>query len=63
MGKDDIQFCLAVNENEETKIILQEINGKGQVEGGLMNFMETELSKLKYLLGLKQYGQRFTLNH
>jgi AAA15 family ATPase/GTPase len=52
LNKEDVQFYLAVNENDETKIVPQEVNDKGQVEGGLMNFMETELSNLKSLLGV-----------
>ena len=49
---NDVQFYLAKSEDDETKIIPQEINDKGQIEGGLMNFMETELSNLKSLLGV-----------
>ena len=52
LNKNDVQFYLAVNENDETKIISQDVNDKGQIEGGLMNFMETELSNLKTLLGV-----------
>lgn len=52
LNKEDVQFYLAINENDETKIIPQEVNDKGQIEGGLMNFMETELSNLKTLLGV-----------
>jgi len=52
LSKDDVQFYLAKGENDETKVIPQEVNDKGQIEGGLMSFMETELSNLKVLLGL-----------
>jgi predicted ATPase len=52
LSKDDVQFYLAVVENDETKIIPQEVNDKGQIEGGLMSFMETELGNLKKLLGI-----------
>ncbi|MEJ7677308.1 MAG: hypothetical protein WKG06_05420 [Segetibacter sp.] len=52
LNKNEVQFYLAVFENDETKIIPQEVNDKGQIEGGLMNFMETELSNLKTLLGV-----------
>jgi hypothetical protein len=52
LNKDEVRFYLATNENDETKIIPQEVNDKGQIEGGLMNFMETELSNLKSLLGV-----------
>ena len=52
LSRDEVQFYLAKKEDDETKIIPQEVNDKGQVEGGLMNFMETELSNLKSLLGL-----------
>lgn len=52
LSRDDVQFYLAVNEDGETKIIPQEVNDKGQIEGGLMNFMEAELSNLKSLLGI-----------
>lgn len=49
---EDVQFLLASNENGETKITPQEVNDKGQIEGGLMNFMEVELNNLKTILGL-----------
>lgn len=52
LKKEDVRFYLAVNENDETNIIPQEVNDKGMIEGGLMNFMETELSNLKTLLGV-----------
>ena len=52
LSRDDVQFYLAKKEDDETKIIPQEVNDKGQIEGGLMNFMEAELSNLKTLLGL-----------
>lgn len=52
LNKDDVQFYLAKFEDGETKIIPQEVNDKGQIEGGLMNFMETELANLKTLLGV-----------
>ena len=52
LKKDVVQFYLAINENDETKIISQQVNDKGQIEGGLMNFMETELSNLRTLLGV-----------
>ena len=52
LDKNDVQFYLAKFEDGETKIIPQEVNDKGQIEGGLMNFMETELANLKTLLGV-----------
>jgi AAA15 family ATPase/GTPase len=52
LNKEDVQFYLAKYEDGETKIVPQEVNDKGQIEGGLMNFMETELSNLKTLLGV-----------
>lgn len=52
LDKNDVQFYLAKFEDGETKILPQEVNDKGQIEGGLMNFMETELSNLKTLLGV-----------
>ena len=52
LSRDDVQFYLAVNEDDETKIIPQEVNDKGQIEGGMMNFMETELNNLKSMLGI-----------
>ena len=52
LSTDDVQFYLAKSEDDETKIIPQEVNDKGQIEGGLMNFMETELSNLKSMLGV-----------
>lgn len=52
IDKNDVQFLLAKNENDETVVIPQEVNDKGQIEGGLMNFMETELNNLKTILGI-----------
>lgn len=52
MDKNDVQFYLAKKENDETIVMPQEVNNKGQIEGGLMNFMETELSNLKTILGI-----------
>ncbi len=52
MDKNDVQFYLAQNENDETVIHPQEVNEKGQIEGGLMNFMEAELNNLKTILGI-----------
>lgn len=52
LSVDDVQFYLAQSENEETKIIPQEVNDKGQIEGGLMSFMETELTNLRKMLGV-----------
>ncbi len=52
LDKNDVQFYLAKYENDETVIIPQDVNDKGQIEGGLMNFMETELSNLKAMLGV-----------
>lgn len=52
LSRDDVQFYLATIEDGETKIIPQEVNDKGQIEGGLMNFMEAELSNSKSLLGI-----------
>lgn len=52
LSKDDVQFYLAKYENDETQIIPQQVNNKGQIEGGLMNFMEAELSNLKSILGI-----------
>jgi predicted ATP-dependent endonuclease of OLD family len=52
LSTDDVQFYLAQVENDETKIIPQTVNEKGQIEGGLLSFMETELANLKTLLGV-----------
>lgn len=52
LSTDDVQFYLAKVEDDETKIIPQNINEKGQIEGGLLSFMETELANLKTLLGI-----------
>ncbi|WP_315824095.1 AAA family ATPase [Paraflavitalea speifideaquila] len=49
---DDVQFYLAKSEEGETTIVPQTINEKGQIEGGLQSFMESELENLKALLGL-----------
>jgi hypothetical protein len=45
-------ISLAKMQDGETTIIPQTVNDKGQIEGGLMSFMETELENLKALLGL-----------
>ncbi len=50
--KEDVNFFLCKNEGEETIYELQEVNDKGQISGGLMSFMETELSNLKAMLGV-----------
>ncbi|MBX9784844.1 MAG: AAA family ATPase [Chitinophagaceae bacterium] len=52
LSTNDVQFYLAEAENDETKIIPQTVNEKGQIEGGLLSFMETELANLKTLLGV-----------
>ncbi|MGB8191114.1 MAG: AAA family ATPase [Chitinophagaceae bacterium] len=49
---NDVQFYLASKENDETKIIPQTVNSKGQIEGGLLSFMQTELENLRTILGL-----------
>ena len=49
---DDVQFFLAESQNGETKIIPQTVNDKGQIEGGLLSFMEAELANLKSILGV-----------
>jgi predicted ATP-dependent endonuclease of OLD family len=52
LDRNDVQFFLAKLEDGETKVIPQEVNEKGQIESGLMNFMETELTNLKSILGI-----------
>jgi predicted ATPase len=50
LNKDDVQFFLVENINNETNVVPQQVNSNGQIEGGLMNFMETELTNLKKFL-------------
>ncbi|HYV94946.1 MAG TPA: AAA family ATPase [Chitinophagales bacterium] len=50
LSKDDVQFFLCTSEKGETKIEPQQINEHGQIEGGLMPFMESELENLKKML-------------
>ena len=52
LSVNDIQFYLAQSEGGETTITPQNVNDKGQLEGGLLSFMEAELKNLKSLLGL-----------
>lgn len=52
LDKNDVQFYLSKFENDETVRIPQAVNDKGQVEGGLMPFMEAEMEYLKTLLGV-----------
>jgi len=52
LSKNDVQFYLSKTENGETKIIPQAVNENGQIEGGLMSFMETECSILFLILFL-----------
>ncbi len=49
---DDVQFLLAEIKDGETIITPQTVNEKGQLEGGLISFMETELESLKKFLGI-----------
>jgi len=49
---DDVQFLLAELKDGETIITPQTVNEKGQLEGGLLSFMETELESLKKFLGI-----------
>jgi len=50
---EDIKCFLFTNENGKTIIKRQKVNEKGQIEGGLETFMETEFEYLKTLLGIK----------
>ncbi len=52
LDKDDVQFFLSQNVEGASKIIPQKVNDKGQIEGGLLSFMEAELSNLKNFLGI-----------
>ena len=52
LDKDDVQFFLSQNVEGVSKIIPQKVNDKGQIEGGLLSFMEAELSNLKNFLGI-----------
>jgi predicted ATPase len=50
--KEDVNFFLCKNEGGETVYELQEVNDNGQIKGGLLSFMEAELSNLKAMLGV-----------
>ncbi|MBL7703564.1 MAG: AAA family ATPase [Ferruginibacter sp.] len=52
LSTNDVQFFLAESKNGETLITPQTVNDKGQLEGGLLSFMETELANLKSILGV-----------
>jgi predicted ATPase len=54
ISKDDIAFYLCEKTEHGTTLIPQTLNDKGQVEGGLMAFMETELENLRNWLGVKE---------
>ncbi len=44
---DQIKMYWVKREHNNTKLVLQEVNEKGQVVGGLKNFLEAELEALK----------------
>ncbi len=52
LSTNDVQFFLAESKDGETIITPQTVNDKGQIEGGLLSFMETELANLKTILGV-----------
>ena len=52
LNTSDVQFFLAESKDGETVITPQTVNDKGQIEGGLLSFMETELANLKTILGV-----------
>jgi len=50
----DVKLYLAEKEGKETIFKEQKVNEKGQVEGGLENFVSAELEDLKILLDIKE---------
>jgi predicted ATPase len=50
---DDLKLYLAEKKGKETILKEQKTNEKGQVEGGLENFISAELEDLKILLKMK----------
>ena len=51
---DDLKLYLAEKEGKETIFKEQKVNEKGQVEGGLENFVSAELEDLKILLDIRE---------
>jgi len=47
LSPDDLACYLAVREGKEARFLKQEVNERGQVEGGLRSFMEGELEELE----------------
>ena len=52
LSPDQLGFYLASKEGKATTFTRQEVNGKGQVEGGLASFMEAELEDIRKFLGV-----------
>jgi predicted ATPase len=50
---DKVSFYLCKKEEGKTKLEKQQINEYGQVEGGLVSFMESQLEDLKAILGVE----------
>ena len=48
---DDVAFYLTSKEGKETKYERQEVNERGQIEGGLTSFMEGELEDIAAFFG------------
>jgi len=48
----DLRIFFCTKEGRTTKFERQEVNAKGQIEGGLRGFIEAELEDLKKLLGI-----------
>ncbi len=49
---DDIAAYLVTKDGKSTRVERQEVNDKGQIQGGLSNFMEGELEDMKTFLGV-----------
>ncbi len=53
IAPEDLSFYFVKKDKEKTTFKRQKIQSNGQVEGGLMPFMQTELDSLKSFLGVK----------
>lgn len=53
LSPDDLALYLVTKEGKTSKFTRNEVNEKGQIEGGLRSFIEGELEDLKVFLGLR----------
>lgn len=54
ISPSEIKLYLTQKEKRETVFYEQKVNEKGQVEGGLSSFIESELEDLKTMLGIEE---------